>query len=914
MIRITVSASAAAAASYHKSSLSKQGEYYKTKIKSYYHGKLAQSLGLHEVSDENFSELVNHINPLTKDRLTPLNKTRRRVGFDITTLPPKSFSILAEFLNDQDLINVFREANDLMMAEVERLIVAQKNTQTERFFEETMNGCWASFHHTVGRPVEHDYQGKTVLAGQMLRHVHNFLFNCSYSPSREKVLALDSNLIFRNAPYIQSFFHATLAKKVADLGYDVALTQDGWEIAGVSHLIDRFSERRNIIDRLAEEKQISSAKEKSKLGAKTRASKSKAIPEDQHFDVWKAQLTEKEFNDLQSLKHRSTGSTGKPLSPAEAIQKSLDHFLERNSVAEVKKEILAYALKITYGQHTPDDLHKALNEHDDILYDEDNHIQLLTTKEMVRYEDELISLCQKNTGKTRALNPDYQIKRDFLNEGQKKAVTDILHSYNDVIAIEGKAGSGKSTLLQELSDGLKASGKKLIPVAPSSQATDVLRGEGFSEASTIASFLLKPELQEQLRGQVLCVDEASMCGIPTMTKLVKLAQEKEAKIILAGNLSQHSSPGEFGDAFAIMQKQARIQTVHVSENMRQKPSDYKKAVDAASKGQIKRSYDILDKKLSAIHEVPEKQDLLKAIADQYVTSIDAKRSAIIVSPTHYDGDQITNRLRKTLKDRGHLKGEERQFPILKDLSLSEVEKQNITNYKPGHVLRFIRNQSGGFKAGSHHEIIGSDKVQNLQVRDVKTGQILSLDLQKTSQFSMYEKSTLPIRKGDLIKPTVNLKSVEGSKLNNSTPHKVAGFVGKDILLENGKTLPRDSYHFTHRYVSTSYAAQGATAQDSILSMSEDSLAGVNDKAYYVGISRGRQSLNIFTHSKDQLKAAIVKSGERKTAKEIEHNHNRRLQVQKQRAFFDKQMNEKQISNERSIHREKAPTWPVSPHI
>ncbi|CAM1360761.1 hypothetical protein TPENAI_20058 [Tenacibaculum litopenaei] len=154
MIRITISSNAKAACSYHQSSLSKQGEYYQETIPAFYQGEMALQLGLQEVTSENFSGLIY------KEKLTPLNVENRRVGYDITTLPPKNFSILSALGNDPRLEQALKEANREMMLEAEKLIVAQNNTQTHRYFEATKNGCWAEFHHTIGRPVPHEYKGK----------------------------------------------------------------------------------------------------------------------------------------------------------------------------------------------------------------------------------------------------------------------------------------------------------------------------------------------------------------------------------------------------------------------------------------------------------------------------------------------------------------------------------------------------------------------------------------------------------------------------------------------------------------------------------------------------------------------------------------------------------------------------------
>jgi len=906
MMRITTSANARAASGYHRTSLRKQGEYYKQEIEAFWHGALAEKMGLKEVTLENFDDLVNNANPITKESLTPLNVDKRRVGWDITTLPPKSFSILMALTDDPELEKAFKYANREMMLEAERSVLAQANTQHERFFEETGNACWAEFHHKIGRPVEHDRGEKKVFAGQPLEHIHNFLISATYSKTRDKVLAIDPYLIFKSAPYLQSYFHNILSNRLTQIGYKVERTQDAWEVTGVSRsVIERFSERSKIVDKLAEEKGITDPKEKAKLAALSRVSKNKSIPEEELFDLWKSQLSTEEFQVLQNLKGTSKEPSN-PITAKEAIDKSLEHFLQRNSVAE-EKRVLAHAMTLSYGSgHAPKDFKEELKSRNNIHYSEDNHVPILTTREMVVREEEMIALAISGKGKFKPLNPDYQIKRTFLTEDQQRAVKEALSTPDQVLAIEGKAGSGKSTLLQELSEGLKAVNKNMVPVAASSQAVEVLRKEGFEDAQTIASFLINPKHQASIQNGVLVVDEASLCGVKTKTQLLAIAKERQARVFLSGNVRQHSSPGEYGDALRILQQQAKIKTVHVRQNMRQKPADYRKAVDLIANKKTLEGYQILDQKMKAIQEIPGHEDRLDKIGEDYIKSIKSKRSALIVSPTNFEKDQISDLVRKKLKTEGLLKGAERSFDTLRALSLSESQKKDIVSYQEGQVVRFIKNQKAkdnksGFKAGGHYEVLSQDQKGEIKVRDLKTKHILTLPYETPQYYAVYQKTKINLAAGDLIRPTVNLKSKEDTKVNNGTPQVVKGFKGGNIQLENGKTLSKDSYHLTHNYVSTSHGAQGKTCQDLYVSMSDASFGGVNDQAFYVAVSRGRSRIQLYTSNKDQLKSAISRSGERTTAREVAREHERRLQEQKQRSHYQtrvKRITEHAVSRQR----------------
>lgn len=921
MIRMNTTVNANAACSYYKGSLSKQAEYLKEQIRAYYQGKVARSMGLGEVTKENFTDLAYNIHPIHKGKLTPLNVSNRRVAWDITTLPPKSFSILCALTDDptekQALEDAMKQANRAMMLEAEKLILAQNNTQKERFFEETANGLWAEFHHRVGRAVPHQVNGKTVLAGQPLQHIHNLLFSVTYSPKRDKYLAVDPYLVFKSLPYLQSAFHTRLCNQLLKLGYEIERSRDFWEIKGISRdQIERFSERTKEIEQLSKENKITDPVEKGKLGAKSRRSKSKSVAEEQLPAIWKSLLSPAELARLQQIKQAHPIQASHVLDVPTAIDRSLEHFLERNSVAE-EKRVIAHAMSLTFGSgFEPELFHAELNNRKNILRTEENHVSLITTQEMVRAEYELLSRASHGKGKFHPLNEFHEVHRDYLNEGQRQAVKGILKSTDGVIALEGKAGSGKTTMLQELSDGLEAVNKQMIAIAPSSKAVDVLRQEGFEQAHTIASFLLQPELQERIRHQVICVDEASLCGIPTLSQVLTIAQEKKARVVLSGNIRQHFSPGEFGDAYRILQQKGKVETFHLDQNMRQKQvADYKEAVDLMAQGKTIEGYHILDQKMEVVHEIPDEEKRIERIAEEYTQSLNQQRSALIISPTNAEKEKISAVVRKQLKAQGKINSKTQTFEQLHNLSFTESQKKDVNSYQEGQSIRFIRNFKGGFRAGQHYEVVtppATEKAENqVKVREISTGKLMTLPHQTPEQYTVFRKATIELGKGDLIKPTLNLKSKEGSKVNNGTPQQVKGFTQSgDILLENGKTLAKDSYHIAHNYVSTSHASQGSTVQDVYISMTTDSLPAVNQQTLYVTVSRGRSKVNLFTDNKEAVQTAIQRSSERKTAQEVERAHQLRLMKQKQRQQY-KELTQTKGRYEPTIQRKPEPERHIS---
>ena len=73
-------------------------------------------------------------------------------------------------------------------------------------------------------------------------------------------------------------------------------------------------------------------------------------------------------------------------------------------------------------------------------------------------------------------------------------------------------------------------------------------------------------------------------------------------------------------------------------------------------------------------------------------------------------------------------------------------------------------------------------------------------------------------------------------------------------------------HIAHAYVDTAFAAQGRTADHVIIHADSRAANLVDQKSFYVGISRARESVTILTNDRARLIAAIgERAGEVQTA-------------------------------------------------
>ena len=121
----------------------------------------------------------------------------------------------------------------------------------------------------------------------------------------------------------------------------------------------------------------------------------------------------------------------------------------------------------------------------------------------------------------------------------------------------------------------------------------------------------------------------------------------------------------------------------------------------------------------------------------------------------------------------------------------------------------------------------------------------------------------------------NLEIARGDKLLITANSKVYGLTNGDLVevesvrkdkirLTNGKVIPPDFISISYGYATTSHKSQGATTEEVILAA-----ATLDDKACYVGSSRGRKSVRIICPEYDHLLHGVKRNSDRMTVSEAE---------------------------------------------
>lgn len=842
MLRIIENGSASGAKGYYTSA-----DYYSEgqELVGRWHGKGAERLGLAgEIAKRDWDALCDNTHPQTGARLTARQKEPRRVGYDINFHCPKSVSLLYGLTQDVRILAAFRDAVDATMREMEAQMQTRVRIGGRNEDRTTGEMVWGEYVHSTARPVDG--------VPDPHLHAHCFVFNTTFDAQENRWKAGQFAGLKRDAPLYEAMFHARLSRGLQQLGLPVARTRNGWELAGIEPAtLKRFSRRTAEIEEKAREEGITDPAKKDGLGARTRSRKAKEMSMPELQAIWRERLTAEESDAMAAARARiGDASIAEDRAACrEAVGRAVAHVFERKSVVR-ETELKAAALKGACGSAGPETVLADLAEQQ-LLRARRGGQMLVSTREVLEEERQLVAFARSGRGACRRLaEGEHAWKRSWLNRDQVAAVLHILTSRDRVILVRGAAGSGKTTMLKEAAEAIEAAGTQVFAFAPSSDASrGVLRADGFANADTVARLLVDERLQEQLRGQVILIDEAGLLSVPDMKRVCDLAGRLDARLILSGDARQHASVAR-GTPLKLLESEAGLRPAEVGIIQRQEQAEYRRAVQDLSDGRVGEGFRRLDQ-LGWIREL-QGADRYRALAADYVETVAAGKSALVVSPTHREGDVITRSIREDLRELGKLGGEERAFATLTNANLTEAERRDAVNYTDGDVLVFHQNAKGHRK-GDRLAVAGAP-----------------LPLGQAKRFQLFHKTQLRLAAGDRIRITRNGKTADGRHgLNNGDLFTVARFdKAGNIELANGWTVARDYGHLAYGYAVTSHSSQGKTVQRVIIGSAWESLPAASQAQFYVSVSRGRESAVIYTDNKAELLEGVSREEERLTATDL----------------------------------------------
>ena len=883
MLRVYASKNAGQAKSYFSQELTR-GDYYfgEQEIVGEWGGKAALKLGLSgAVTQEAFNLLIDNQHPETGEQLTARQRDNRRPGYDLTFSAPKALSVLYEYSQDERLMDAFRSAIHQTMEDIEEQIHTRVRKNGRNEDRQTGNLAYAEFVHFTSRPVKS-------MAPDPQLHAHIYVLNATYDSEESQWKAVQMEPVKTDAPYFEALFHSRLSKSLADIGLEIAKDGKFWTIEGIDReTLTKFSNRTQEIEQYAKDNNIVSDKAKDQLGARLRADKVGGLYRDQLREQWWDRLEDSERHTLDLLSDftpQESDENGIKRSAMDAVDFALDHSLERQSVMPLTR-LKESALREGFGVTDDVSIAAALEERNDVITRTYNGREMATTKEVLMEESDIIAFTAQGYGTQDRLNPDYSVgaitdhskgKTFELAEEQKEAVHALLQSRHRVQAVEGKAGVGKTTALAALIDGIEQGGGTAVVLAPTADAAyKTLRQDGeayqslpMQNAHTNARYFVDENLWEQSRGSTLIVDEAGLMSVGDMHNLFALAHSFDNRVILVGDTSQHNSVMR-GDAFRILQQDAGLEPLSLNTIRRQKDDTYRTAVKAISSGNIDKGFELLDTQ-GAVIEEPDDDRRYETLAEKYTSILAAGETVLTVAPTHAEGKQATDAIREKLRETGKIAGSEQSILKYTNMHFTEAEKAQAHNFDVGHMIRFQQNAKGvdeTIHRGQQFTVSHTDK-ESVWMTDTQ-GVEHQLNLSQAKRFNVYEKQDMSISVGESIRITEGGKSKDGKRLNNGSIYQVKEIEKNgDIILGNGQILDATKGNVDYGYVTTSHSSQGKTVDHVLIAQGTEYGGASSQEQFYVSVSRGKQSVQIFTDDKTALREQIQRSHQRLSATEL----------------------------------------------
>lgn len=842
--------------SYHEEHFA-AGDYYERegKIPGQWFGLGAESLGLSgAVALEDFAALAENRRPLAAGggQLTERQKEGRRVAQDFTVAPPKSVSIAALVDGDSRVIEAHRAAVQAAAVELEKFAAVRVRAGGVTEWAATGKIVAAMFEHDTSRAAASGLRPDPQL------HTHLVVFNATQDESG-KWKALENCDILRAQRLVNAVYEHELTKGLRAAGYEIREKGHSFELAGISEKeIYQFSKRHNAIaDKVEALKEAGALRNDKDLAEAVahdgRIRKSVEDKAENLFGHWKEQSAE--VRGSLSAADMPAASAAAPLSLEESLQFSKDHLFERAALAR-DTDFLASVL--THSRGRPDldlqQVRETVGKDEELIFSPDG--RQVTTQSVLENEGAAVAMVAGGKGEFDRLGPvgltgERAKKLDPL---QEEAAEMLLGSRDFAVVFRGGAGTGKSYTLGAVKDSIEAAGGQVLAIAPQNKQVQELQKDGFTDARTLAGFLQTKEPPPC--GSVLLVDEAGQISGKEMRRLLAFAKEHELRVVLAGDTRQHGAV-QASNALEAIEKFANPRKAELageSAIKRQENSVYRSAVADAEAGRVDKALEKLEK----LGSIKETENALGAVAAAASEGFAKGESLLVLSQTNSGVENLNREIRGQLVASGVVEGG-RAVDALRPVDATEAQKARIETYQGGNFL--VANAKGdNWQAGERLQVVRSAGNRGL-VAVNETGQEVKVSKRNLERFSVASATKIEVGRGDKIQLRGNLREGKCLVASNREILTVAR-VEEDgsILTRNAKgkeiSISKDFGKISHGYAVTSYSSQGSTV-DRVLVADSGSKGASGQKEFYVSISRGRKSIEIYTSNKTDL---LTRSG------------------------------------------------------
>ena len=405
-----------------------------------------------------------------------------------------------------------------------------------------------------------------------------------------------------------------------------------------------------------------------------------------------------------------------------------------------------------------------------------------------------------------------------------------------------------------------------------------------------AELLAEREGLEQMlekKPQLWVVDESSMVGTKLMRDLLQRAGQLGARVVLTGDVRQLASV-EAGAGFRQLQNHG-METYHLEEIVRQTNRGTRDAVYLSLMKKAKQALDRIQESGSVIKEMVahkvngeidheqsgelRREELVK---DYMALAPEERAKSTILEPSREGRSRTNELIRSALKEEGTL-GDEIRVQRLSSVDSTEAERRLIGTYQDGQIVRFSRNyKRDGIKQGAYYEVVGRED-QSVLLKLHGSDEEATIIRFTPERYSASNVQIFGLTESELAvgEQVVWRDNDHATCRFNSETAIVKNIEGGIVTftLANGKVEKFDmsqlkNSHWDHGYAMTVNAAQGKTAENVFVHAETNRKALLNTEQFYVQLSRAKNSVYLYTDSREGLiKAVEQRTGQKQAAKE-----------------------------------------------
>ncbi|MGK7913151.1 MAG: AAA family ATPase [Synechococcus sp.] len=431
-----------------------------------------------------------------------------------------------------------------------------------------------------------------------------------------------------------------------------------------------------------------------------------------------------------------------------------------------------------------------------------------------------------------------------LTAGQREGIALAATVSDRVVAWQGVAGAGKTIALKEFKAISEGQDYVLRGFAPSAEAAKVLGEEAGISSSTVASLLFSPLSDRPNAKEVWVVDEAGLLSAKDARALLARAEQEGARLILVGDTRQLSAV-EAGNPFKSLQ-QAGMRTAYLDESRRQRTPELRRAVRLISRGRVREGIEQLQRAgcIAAIADESERQARL--VDDYLALSPEERDKTLVLAGTNRERLEITQRIRAGLREEGQL-GDGVEIERLEARDLTEVQTRYAHHFAEGDVVMpLYRNVRRDLEKGAFYEVVGKEGDRlGLRAED-GSQRIVDAHFKK----AMFARKAIEIAPGDILRWTKNDRELGRRNGQQFWVESIEGNIAR-VQYADGRFEAIDlsrPQHLDYALVSTTYAAQGKTAERALIAADRT----IGKESFYVTVSRVKTDLKLYTEDIEGL--------------------------------------------------------------